>query len=272
VATPEQAVALAQEAVADHLPYVWGGISLTGGADCSGELVGILEALGIDPLARTSEAQFAAWPVAPGPGLGIAVFFYVNSDGPASEQPGHVALCLSATEMEEEPHTGLDAQDVEIPNIPGVESIMGYRYLPGIDYSAASTPPPPPPPGPPPGAPPPPPPPRGPTTRRENQGPDPPAAPVVAGLPVPPPLALLTGEITMALSELDIQIAYVHWAFDNWVGRPLEPNSPAEKTWVGVLQGQGPAALQEQLQATPEGQSLIAGRRKAFDMAPAPAA
>jgi len=244
VATPEQAVALAQEAVADHLPYVWGGISLTGGADCSGELVGILEALGIDPLARTSEAQFAAWPVAPGPGLGIAVFFYVNSDGPASEQPGHVALCLSATEMEEEPHTGLDAQDVEIPNIPGVESIMGYRYLPGIDYSAASTPPP----------------------------PAPPAAPVVAGLPVPPPLALLTGEITMALSELDIQIAYVHWAFDNWVGRPLEPNSPAEKTWVGVLQGQGPAALQEQLQATPEGQSLIAGRRKAFDMAPAPAA
>lgn len=126
-------------AVGDHDPYVYGGISLYTGADCSGVIYEALLLAGVNGelVPRTSQAQFYAWEEAPGPGYGIAVFFDVPSDG--GEQPGHVGLCLTDSTMAEEPHTGADAEIVQIPNIPGVESVMGYRYLP-VDYSVAPTP------------------------------------------------------------------------------------------------------------------------------------
>jgi hypothetical protein len=126
-----------------HDPYVYGGISFYNGADCSGWIYESLVSQGLTNVPRTSEAQYAAWQPAPGPGYGIAVFFDVPSDG--ASQPAHVALCVGDGTMDEEPHTGLDAENVTIPNIPGVESIMGYRYLP-VSYTVAPPAPPPAPP------------------------------------------------------------------------------------------------------------------------------
>lgn len=138
--TAQQLVNEIMTAVTDHDPYVFGGISLIHGADCSGEFVGAQEALGLPHAQRTSQEMFSAWKPAPGPALGVAVFFNVPSDGTRpGDQPGHVGLCLNATTMEEEPHTGLDAEVVKIPNIPGVESIMGYRYVPGLTYGTPAT-------------------------------------------------------------------------------------------------------------------------------------
>lgn len=134
-------------AVNDRDHYVFGGTSLYSGADCSGLLYRSLINVGVGNPPRTSQAQFAAWQPAPGPGYGIAVFFDVPQDGPP--QPQHVGICVTATTFAEEPHTGLDAEIVPIPNIPGVESIMGYRYLP-VSYGPAPAPPTPTPPPPPP--------------------------------------------------------------------------------------------------------------------------
>jgi hypothetical protein len=136
IPTIQQVVADFDIMLADHDPYVYGGISFYTGADCSGWIYESLVSQGVENPARTSQAQFAAWPPAPGPGYGIAVFFNVPSDG--GSQPGHVALCLGNGTMAEEPHTGLDAEVVPIPNIPGVESIMGYRYLP-VSYGTPAT-------------------------------------------------------------------------------------------------------------------------------------
>jgi hypothetical protein len=134
--TPQQYVHTAETVVRDHTPYVYGGTSLSQGCDCSGMLYGTNEALGLTLEARTSQAMFADWPEAPGPALGVAVMFDVPSDGTApGDQPGHVGLCLNTTQMVEEPHTGAFGEIVAIPNIPDVESIMGYRYVPGVDYT-----------------------------------------------------------------------------------------------------------------------------------------
>lgn len=141
MATPtiQQVVAELEMALANHLPYVFGGTSLKTGADCSGVIYAALIAVGVKSPARTSQAQFAAWAHAPGPAYGVAVFFNVPSDGPP--QPQHVGVCLTGSTMFQEPHTGLDAEITNIPNIPGVESIMGYRYLP-VSYGTPNPPPP----------------------------------------------------------------------------------------------------------------------------------
>lgn len=140
-ATIQQVVADFDIMLADHDPYVFGGISFYTGADCSGWIYESLVTQGVKNPPRTSQAQFAAWKPAPGPGYGIAVFFNVPADGTRpGDQPGHVALCLGTGTMAEEPHTGLDAEIAPIPNIPGVESIMGYRYLP-VSYGTPNPPP-----------------------------------------------------------------------------------------------------------------------------------
>jgi hypothetical protein len=129
--TAEQYVYTAETVVRNHTPYLYGGVSLTEGCDCSGMFWGTNAALGIPNGPRTSEAMWAAWPKAPGPALGIAVFFRVPGDG--GDPPQHMGLCISSTQMVEEPHTGAWGEIVNIPN-NSTESIEGYCYVPGVTY------------------------------------------------------------------------------------------------------------------------------------------
>lgn len=74
-----------------RIPYVWGGTSVPGGADCSGFVQAIYKHFGIYA-PRTSEAQYQwARKSPPIPG-GLA--FYISSAGGAP--PGHVAIVKDA--------------------------------------------------------------------------------------------------------------------------------------------------------------------------------
>src|SRR5215831_7661628 len=75
-----------------QVPYVWGGMNVPGGADCSGFVSYVYgKALGILP-PRTSEAQYA-WVKRTGPQPG-GLAFYTNPGG--GVPPGHVALVKDA--------------------------------------------------------------------------------------------------------------------------------------------------------------------------------
>jgi hypothetical protein len=70
-----------------RIPYVWGGTSVPGGADCSGFTQSVYGHFGIRA-PRTSESQFA-WAKKTGPVPG-GLAFYVSPAGGAP--PGHVAI------------------------------------------------------------------------------------------------------------------------------------------------------------------------------------
>ena len=76
------------------LPYVWGGTSLTAGADCSGFTQAILAHFGIHA-PRTSEAQ-GAWVTRSGPQPGGLAFYHSPAGG---ADPGHVAIVRSAAQV-----------------------------------------------------------------------------------------------------------------------------------------------------------------------------
>lgn len=69
------------------VPYVWGGVSIPGGADCSGFVQAVYRHFGIDA-PRTSEAQ-GAWVKRSGPTPGGLAFYHSPPGGP---DPGHVAI------------------------------------------------------------------------------------------------------------------------------------------------------------------------------------
>jgi hypothetical protein len=130
-------------ALADHDPYVWGGTSLTRGCDCSGLIYAAWIAAGGSGLPRDTVDMWNALTHVPVPAYLDLPMFRVPGDGPAADQPAHVGVFISPGVMIQAPHTGLDVEISNIPNIPGVESIMGYVRLP---FANAPTPPPPAPP------------------------------------------------------------------------------------------------------------------------------
>jgi len=76
------------------IPYVWGGTSVPGGADCSGFVQAIYRHFGIGA-PRTSEAQ-GAWVRRSGPVPGGLAFYDSPAGGPP---PGHVAIVRSAMQV-----------------------------------------------------------------------------------------------------------------------------------------------------------------------------
>lgn len=76
------------------IPYVWGGTSVPGGADCSGFTQAVYRHAGISA-PRTSEAQ-GAWVRRSGPVPGGLAFYHSPAGGP---DPGHVAIVRSAQQV-----------------------------------------------------------------------------------------------------------------------------------------------------------------------------
>jgi NlpC/P60 family protein len=76
------------------IPYVWGGTSVPGGADCSGFTQAVYRHAGISA-PRTSEAQ-GAWVRRSGPVPGGLAFYHSPAGGP---DPGHVAIVRSALQV-----------------------------------------------------------------------------------------------------------------------------------------------------------------------------
>lgn len=76
------------------IPYVWGGTSVPGGADCSGFTQAIYHHFGINA-PRTSEAQ-GSWVTRGGPTPGGLAFYHSPAGGP---DPGHVAIIRSAQQV-----------------------------------------------------------------------------------------------------------------------------------------------------------------------------
>lgn len=113
------------ESFIGKLPYVWGGTSLSTGADCSGFVQSVYKHFGIDA-PRTSEQQWD-WVKkgSPTPG-GLA--FFAGSDGTASS-PGHVGIVIDSKHMVDEYTTGTDAMINSIQGSSG--AISGYGTPPG---------------------------------------------------------------------------------------------------------------------------------------------
>jgi hypothetical protein len=109
-------------------PYIYGGIGPEG-YDCSGLIYSSCLELGIN-VPRTSEAQWAGLPRIAAPKRGCLILYRVPSDG--SAQPAHVMVYLGPNLAIQAPHTGLDVEYSSIPNIAGVEEIMGYCWIPQL--------------------------------------------------------------------------------------------------------------------------------------------
>jgi hypothetical protein len=77
-----------------RVPYVWGGTTVPGGADCSGFVQAIYKHFGIDA-PRTSEEQ-GAWVKRGSPQAGGLAFYHSPPGGP---DPGHVAIIRNAASV-----------------------------------------------------------------------------------------------------------------------------------------------------------------------------
>lgn len=108
-------------------PYVFGGDSPAEGFDCSG-LVYYCAGLAGYFVPRTSEEQWAELPHVVSPLPGDLIFFDVPADDQA--QPAHVAVYLAPNLMIEAPRTGEDVKLSAIPNVTGVEAVMGFARIP----------------------------------------------------------------------------------------------------------------------------------------------
>lgn len=112
-------------------PYIFGGASPEEGFDCSG-LVYWASAQNGMPIARTSEEQCATIPHVADMEPGDIIFFDVPADeeeDPTQTPPQHEGVYLGDNQMIEAPHSGENVQIITVPNIPGVEQIMGYGRI-----------------------------------------------------------------------------------------------------------------------------------------------
>jgi cell wall-associated NlpC family hydrolase len=106
-------------------PYVWAGVGpCSSGYDCSGLVMMAWRSAGVD-IARTSQEQWATLPHIPAGQVrpGDLVFF-PGGDGTWTA-PGHVALVLSSTQMEQAyaPGTPLEISPL---NGDGAGGIVGF--------------------------------------------------------------------------------------------------------------------------------------------------
>lgn len=132
--TPTGAEVVAQVRRWLGVPYLFGGTTRRG-VDCSGLILNVAAALGINGCPRTSEEQFA-WadqitPEQAGPG---DLVFFVGA--PVDPPPGHVGILISKNHMIDAPFTGtVVREDNFAPNGQGSMRILGYRRFPGVKGS-----------------------------------------------------------------------------------------------------------------------------------------
>lgn len=141
VVTVSQFISMCETVVRNHTPYVFGGISLTKGCDCSGMIYGARIALGLPPGPRTTQEMRAQWGFIPigQQQIGDLPIFDVPSDD--GDPPQHIGVYLGNGTMVEEPHTGLFGEITGVPNTPG-EELMGYLRMPDVVQEEPAPPPP----------------------------------------------------------------------------------------------------------------------------------
>lgn len=131
VVTVPQFIYVAETVVRNQTPYVFGGISLTKGCDCSGMIYGTRIMLGLPPGPRTTQAMAQTWPFIPvgQERIGDLPIFEVDAD--TGDPPQHIGLLIATGIMCEEPHTGTFGSIVDVPNTAG-ERLMGYLRMPDV--------------------------------------------------------------------------------------------------------------------------------------------
>lgn len=114
-----RAVQLAKQVVANHVPYVWGGNSLTQGVDCSGLVQQVYGRLGIQlPRTSTEQAKFGKIVPSLSQALpGDLILEYSPYEPQGLQQFGHVGIYIGNGQVIEAPGTGKNVRIGPIVNM-----------------------------------------------------------------------------------------------------------------------------------------------------------
>lgn len=117
------------------LPYVWGGTSLTSGADCSGFVQSVFKHFGVD-LPRVTYDQIGEGKAVGMKGLrpGDLVFFDTSS----KEGPDHVGIYLGDGKMIHTPRPGKSVEIVDMTKGYYMDRFMGGRRIDGVHATGAT--------------------------------------------------------------------------------------------------------------------------------------
>lgn len=117
------------------LPYVWGGTSLTSGADCSGFVQSVFKHFGID-LPRVTYDQIGEGQAVGMKGLrpGDLVFFDTSS----REGPDHVGIYLGDGKMIHTPRPGKSVEIADMTKGYYMDRFMGGRRISGVHATGSS--------------------------------------------------------------------------------------------------------------------------------------
>jgi len=117
------------------LPYVWGGVSLETGADCSGFVQQVYKHFGIS-LPRVTYDQIGEGAAVGIKGLrpGDLVFF----DTAAKEGPDHVGIYLGDGKMIHTPRPGKSVEIADMTKGYYMDRFMGGRRISGVHATGAS--------------------------------------------------------------------------------------------------------------------------------------
>jgi hypothetical protein len=117
------------------LPYVWGGTSLTSGADCSGFVQSVYKHFGIE-LPRVTYDQIGEGKAVGMKGLrpGDLVFFDTSS----KEGPDHVGIYLGDGKMIHTPRPGKSVEIVDMTKGYYMDRFMGGRRIGGVHATGES--------------------------------------------------------------------------------------------------------------------------------------
>lgn len=117
------------------LPYVWGGTSLTSGADCSGFVQSVYKHFGIE-LPRVTYDQIGEGKAVGMKGLrpGDLVFFDTSS----REGPDHVGIYLGNGKMIHTPRPGKSVEIVDMTKGYYMDRFMGGRRISGVHATGES--------------------------------------------------------------------------------------------------------------------------------------